>query len=268
MTTVRVSAETRGQTSAGCCIVALAGGFVACSGNAAHPLAIEDARGAQTAARDGGSGALPAPSGSGELVVTVEWKDVPVPARASPGRTPCGTPRPASVAPTTTWGIPDVIVLVDPATTKTVATGDARIIAGDCGITPRVALGDHLIVTSAARAPIQLGLAAYGLEPEASDVKPAAVPVQLPIAGHEVTRTLDAGIYQLSAGGEAAWIVAKANALVTDAAGLATFHDLPAGPHTVVAWLPARGDQPAKLVTAKATVTAGTPVDLTIDLGP
>jgi len=205
---------------------------------------------------------------TGQLAVTVEWKDVPVPARASPGRTTCGTPRPASVAPTTTWGVPDVIVFVDPSTTKAAATGEVRIVAADCGITPRVAVGDHLVVTSAARAPIQIGLAAYGLEPEATDLKPAPVPVQLPIAGHEVTRTLDAGIYQLAVAGEAAWIVAKANAMATDAAGLAVFHDLAAGPHSVVAWLPARGDQPAKLVTAKATVTAGTPVDLTIDLGP
>jgi hypothetical protein len=244
-------------------------GVVACGGNTAHPSAIEDARGAQTAAHDGGSATTPPPSGNGDLVVTVEWKDVPVPARASPGRTSCGTPRLASVAPTTTWGIPDVVVFVDPAATTTVSTGDAHIIAGDCSITPRVVVGDHLIVTSAARAPIVLGLVDAGLEPETKHAAPPAAMMQLPIAGHEVTRTLDAGIYQLKADtGDATWIVAKANALVSDAAGLASFHDLPAGPHTMVAWLPARGDQPAKLVTAKTTVTGGAPVELTIDLGP
>src|SRR5262245_34352729 len=43
----------------------------------------------------------------GDAQIRVEWADVPVAARASPGRTPCNTPRAPSVAPTTTWGVPD-----------------------------------------------------------------------------------------------------------------------------------------------------------------
>jgi hypothetical protein len=251
----------------------------ACSGGSAtHPVTGDDARGSAVAARDGGSAAGPASGsatattgGPGELDVTVTWKDTPHPARASPGRSTCGTARLAAVAPTTMWGIPDVVVFVDGAT---VTLGEVRVVVADCAIAPRVAVGDKLVLASQAKEPKALGIAAFGLEPEAidgtkpKDGTPALVPVMLPIAGHEVVRALDAGIHQVSGEGDGAWVVARPNAIVTDAAGQAVFKDVPAGPHTVVAWLPARGDQPAKLVTAKATVAAGAPVELTIDLGP
>jgi hypothetical protein len=251
----------------------------ACSGGTAtHPATTEDARGSAVAPRDGGSAAgssagsaAVTPGSPGELDVTVTWKDTPHASRASPGRSTCGTPRPASVAPTTMWGIPDVVVFVDGAT---VTLGEVRIVVADCGLTPRVAVGDKLVLASAAKEPTSVGVASFGLEPEAidgtkpKDGTPAPVSVMLPIAGHEVVRALDAGIYDVAGDGDGAWVVAKPNAMVTDAAGQAVFRDVPGGPHSVVAWLPARGDQPAKLVTAKATVTAGPPVELTIDLGP
>src|ERR1043165_878967 len=56
---------------------------------------------------------LPPPTGNGDVQLRVEWKDVPIEARASAGRTPCNTPRAPSVAPTTTWGAPDIVVMID-----------------------------------------------------------------------------------------------------------------------------------------------------------
>jgi len=255
----------------------------ACGGNttATHPIAADDARGSsvQDASGSGSAGSTTAGSatagsgtstatatGPGELTVTVTWRDTPLAARSSPGRTSCGTPRPPAVAPTTMWGIPEVVVLVDGAS---MPLGEVKVTASECAITPRAVVGDRLTITSSAPGPLKLNLAAYGPEPESIDGIPAGIPVLMPIAGHQVTRTLESGLHLLggTGTGDPIWIVAKPNAVVTDANGQAVFKDLAAGSHVVTAWLPARGGQKPRLVTAKASVTAGTPGELSIDLG-
>jgi hypothetical protein len=85
-----------------------------------------------------------------------------------------------------------------------------------------------------------------------------------------VTVALDpGGVYLLSTDApdpETAWIVAGP-AYVTDATGLAVIGGLPLGPRAVTAWIPARAGQPAKLAGATATITAGDPVELAVDVG-
>jgi len=224
------------------------------------------------AARSGsatGGRAAPAPArpSTGELQIRVEWRDVPVAARSSPGRTPCGTPRAASVAPTTTWGIPDALIIVDGAGATSGARA-ARVALADCALTPRVAVGDSLAVTSAADRPAKLALRKRGTLDHLADGP--ALPVMLPIAGHTVTVALDPGaIYSLEtddADPELAFVAATAGAFVTDATGHALIRDLPAGAHAVTAWLPPRGGQPARVGHGSATVAAGDLEELTVRL--
>ncbi|HTL37371.1 MAG TPA: hypothetical protein VL326_29760 [Kofleriaceae bacterium] len=97
----------------------------ACSGKT---KGVEDAR----KHMDSGSGrdpTLPPPTGNGDVQLRVEWKDVPIEARASAGRTPCNTPRAPSVAPTTTWGVPDIVVMIDvppSAVPKNIGSADPK----------------------------------------------------------------------------------------------------------------------------------------------
>ena len=282
-------------------VIALAVATGACSGkpraeDAARGVA---ARGDQTAASDGGSAsaapadgaggdaavgdaapgaagaraATAARSGAGDLQVRVEWPEVPVAARVSPGRTHCNTPRAASVAPTTTWGIPEALVVVEGAAAPargglSAASAPARVTLADCALTPRIAVGDRLAITSAVDRPAKLVLRKRG----ALDQLAAgpAIPVMLPIAGHTVTVALDAGaIYSVEtddADPEFAFVAAVAGAFVTDATGHALIRDLAAGAHAVTAWLPPRGGQPARVGHGTATVAAGDLEELTLKL--
>jgi len=217
-----------------------------------------------------------ASSGPGEVHIHVEWADVPVAARASPGRTPCNTPRSPSVAPTTTWGIPDAIVIVDGAR---VDAAEPRVVLAECALSPRVAVGSSLIVESAADRPASVTLAKRAelpkLESAASGAAAAPRVLRLPIAGHAVAISLDAGgIYELATADkdpETAWIVSPrpgAAVAVTDASGQAVLHDIPAGAHAVTAWLPPRAGQPARLARGTITVTAGTLAELAVQLAP
>jgi hypothetical protein len=43
-------------------------------------------------------------------------------------------------------------------------------------------------------------------------------------------------------------------------------HAVPAGRHAVVAWLPTRGGQPAKLARGQVDVAAGAAAEVTLDL--
>src|SRR5262249_10201379 len=148
-----------------------------------------------------------------------EWPGVPVTARSSPGRTPCGTPRAPSVAPTTTWGIPDALVLVEGAP-RAAAPSTARVTLADCALTPRIAAGAALAITSAVDRPARLVLRKRGAIDHLAAGDP--VPVQLPIAGHSVLAALDAGaIYSLETDApdpEVAFLAAVPGQ-VTDAAG-------------------------------------------------
>lgn len=245
-----------------CTVLAL---VVACSGNKARVG--DDA----VHATPRGDAAVPdaPPPPSGDLQVRVEWKAVPAVMRNSPGRTPCNTPRAASLAPTTTWGIPDVIVLVEGVTAL---PGEVRVVVGDCALRPRLAAGLSLVVESAAPIPTKLTIARHGVLGQLDSLR-AEDPrtIQLPISGHAVTIPLDAGgVYQLAVEGkdpETAWIVA-APAAITEANGQAVIRGVAVGKHAVTAWLPARGGQLARVATGTVTVVANELAELTIDLEP
>ncbi|HUS28011.1 MAG TPA: hypothetical protein VMZ53_05865, partial [Kofleriaceae bacterium] len=168
-------------------VLALLGG---CSGKT---KGVEDARKHPQDSAPVTDPTAPPPSGKGDVQLRVEWKDVPLAARASSGRTPCNTPRAASVAPTTTWGIPEVFVMIDappapqaasssgsngtrattgsaptgsataPAMTARAMTREARVVLDHCALTPRVALAsDKLIVASAAESPAKVVITKAG----------------------------------------------------------------------------------------------------------
>lgn len=225
--------------------------------------AVDDARAAHDARADAPSTA----GGRGDLQVRVEWPEVPVVARSSPGTTPCGTPRTPQVAPTTTWGVPDALVIIDGAVP---ALGDAHVTLADCTLSPRIAIGGTLAITSAMDRPARLVLTRRGTLDRLEAGAP--VPVQLPIAGHTVTSALEVGaIYALETDAkdpEVAFVAAVPGSYVSDASGHVTAQDLPVGTHAVTAWLPPRAGQPARIGRGTATVTDGDLATLTITLAP
>jgi len=218
----------------------------------------------------------------GDVQVRVEWKDTPTEARASAGRTACGTAKAPAVAPTTTWGIPDVVVMVDANHGKDFAAGGgsgtgsgsgsgseatARIVFEHCALAPRVVLASSLIVASAADAPAQLAFAKLGA------ARPLVVPatatetknLRLPITGHEVVIAVD-GVVELKSDEDAAIAVAPVTPYyaITEANGQVVLRDVPVGSFDVAAWLPARGGQPAKLAHGKVTVVTGGLAEVTL----
>lgn len=211
--------------------------------------------------------AIDGPPTTGDISVRVEWKDVPVKGRASPGLTACKTPRAAAVAPTTTWGIPEALVFVDGAAMP----DHVRIVLADCALGPRVGSASSLIVASAVDHPSTVTIAKRGaIDAVVAGTldKTTGRTIQLPIAGHAVTIALDAGsIYELATTdkpSETAWIAT--GAAVTDASGVATLANLAPGEHAVIAWLPPRAGQPARVGRGTVTVETGDVADLTLQL--
>jgi hypothetical protein len=222
------------------------------------------------AERVGDAATTTARPATGDLQIRVAWPDVPVAARRAPGRTPCNTPRTPQVAPTTTWGVPDALVIVEGAAP---ALAGARITLLDCTVTPRLAVGSALAITSAVDRPARLVLRERGTVATLEHlVAGEPIPVVLPIAGHTVTAALDAGaIYALetdAADPELAFVAAVPGGHVTDASGQVIARDLPVGSHAVTAWLPPRAGQPARIGRGTATVAAGELAQLTIALAP
>ena len=207
---------------------------------------------------------------TGDLQIRVEWPDVPVAARRSPGRTPCNTPRTPSVAPTTTWGVPEALVIVDGAAP---ALDAARITLADCTLTPRIAVGGSLAITSAVDHPAKLVLRKRGSVATLGQlVAGDPILVLLPIAGHTVTTALDPGaIYSLetdAADPEVAFVAAIAAGTLTDPSGEVIARGLLAGPHAVTAWLPPRAGQPGRTGHGTTTVAGGDLAELTVTLAP
>jgi len=218
----------------------------------------------------GGRGAAGADAGAGtagDLAVRVEWPAVPVLARTSPGRTPCGAPRAAQVSPTTTWGVPDALVVIDGAARP---LEDVQVSLAACALTPRLAVGNALVIASAMAAPARVAVRARGTL--AAPVIGAPVPVQLPIAGHAVRVALDAAaLYAVETADpapELAYVAALPDGFVTDASGQVVARGLAAGTHAVTVWLPPRAGQPARRGRGAATVVAGELAELTIKLEP
>jgi len=240
--------------------------LVACSSN--KPRTADDATHATPPRGDAPAidAVAVAPSAKpGDLQVRVEWRDVPVPMRASPGRTACNTPRAPAVAPTTTWGIPEVVVFVDGAT---IASTSTRIVLADCALAPRLVAATSIVVESAVDRPAKLTFAKRGELATLDKLdKGSPRPIQLPIAGHAVALPLDAnGIYELAADAETAWIVASPSAGVTEPNGALLVKDLAPGTYLVTAWLPPRAGAAAKIARGSATVVAGDLADITLEL--
>lgn len=262
--------------------------LVACSGSKTKGARPEDARKhpQDSAPRDP---TLPPPSGDGDVQLRVEWENVPMAARASDGRTPCNTPRAPSVAPSTTWGVPDVFVMIDaPPRAKSTGSGsaaapaasrEARILLDHCALGPRVVIAsDKLLLSSAAETPAKLAVTrlAFDAETGAGTAGEARL-VYLPIAGHSVELAVDAkAAYHVEIASddgkgrdaEDAWILVAETPYVaiTEASGAVLVRDVPEGTHTATAWLPARAGQPAKIAHAKVTVTDGGLAEVTLDI--
>lgn len=243
--------------------------LAACSSHATKPIE-ERPQVTPAVPRDAAADAMVIVPGKGDVQLRVEWHDVPVIARASPGRTPCGTARAPAVAPTTTWGVPDAFVALDVAGEAPASV--ALVVIDHCAATPRTAVtGAHVEVTTTADAPSQLAIAKRGdLADPSSLVAGAPRPIQLPIAGHAVDVALDpGGLYELTGGdSDGAWLVAagKPFVAVTDGTGVAVLRDVPSGRHAALAWLPARAGQPGRVAHGEATVSNGTLAEVTLDL--
>jgi hypothetical protein len=260
--------------------------LVACGGKAAvedgHTGSAGSGGSAGSAGSAGsGTGTGTGSSAAGDLQIRVEWPDVPVAMRASPGRTPCKTARLPYVAPSTTWGVPDVILLVDglapPAAT-------VRIVAKDCVLSPRVAVapaGSTLALASETETPLLLSVMHTGDPHDDKTLAavietPGSLPdivdrVQLPVVGHTATLSLGKpaadAIYSDAPDSDGAWVVTwPGPSAVTDAAGQATLRGLTPGKHAVVAWLPPRAGQGAMVARGTADVSAGVLAELTLTL--
>ncbi len=214
------------------------------------------------------------------MQVRVEWPTMPLAARVSPGTSACGTALAAQVAPTTTWGIPEVVVFVEGAPASSgAAADDVRIAIDRCAVTPRLAIGSQVSIASAGEQPLRASIAkrldvkdpkvVNKLEDMKVNLKAPAVPIALPIAGHVVTVDLDDGaIYRVAPDGKDVGdgYVVSATAFVTDATGVALVKDVPPGNHAVRVWLPPRGGQPARTASGEVTVAAGDLAELTLTL--
>jgi hypothetical protein len=240
--------------------------LAACSGSKSRP---EDARHvAHESPRDAVL-AIDAPAtGDGDVQIRVEWKDTPVVARQSPGRNACGTAKAPSVAPTTTWGVPEVFVVLDLPGKP--AEHDAHILLQDCVLSPRIAIaGRELTLESGVSEPAKVSLHQVGKLPFGGNLTDASRTVYLPIAGHEVVATLEPGaLYRVDSDDSAAWIVAadRPYLAITEANGQVILRDVPVGAYPVTAWLPPRGDQPARIAQGTVTVVAGGLAEVTLDL--
>ena len=245
--------------------------LVACSGGKTRT--IEDAKhpaaGSDAARADAPVAIVPAKAATGDVTVRVEWPKVPSAVRASPGPTTCGAPRLPQVTPTTTWGIPEVLVIVEGAP---VTPAEARVRLADCALTPRLAIGSSLVLESAADRPARVTVArrrqAGDLRAKLPDGARTAL---LPVAGHAVAVAIEpGGVYELAAEGkepETAWIIAAGGA-ITDPSGVVLVKDVPVGAHAVRAWLPPRAGQPARFASGQVTVAAGDLAELVLQLEP
>jgi len=206
----------------------------------------------------------------GDVQIRVEWKDVPVIARASPGRTACGTAKPSSVSPTTTWGIPDAVVMIEVDHGKELVPTPARIVLDHCALSPRIAIASpalpgeaappkggaesiaSLVVASTMDAPAQVAFARVGnARPLATPTKAATESIaRLPVIGHEVELPIEPSPYFA----------------ITEANGQVVLRDVPVGTFDISALLPARAGQPARTAKGTVTVAAGALAEVVLSL--
>jgi hypothetical protein len=216
---------------------------VACSGSKQKLVASDDAKVLAHAPPADAARAIDAtiPPGKGDVSIRVEWKDVPIEARAP---RPCGP----DVAPTTTWGIPETVVTIGAPDAP--ALHDGRVALDKC-FTPRMQVASgSLLVASAALQPTKLTFDGH--------------PIMLPIAGHEVQAPIAAGRHELIADTAHAWVVSDPWAAVTDASGVAVLRDVPSGVYPVTAWQPTTN----RIAKGEVTVMPGALAEVTLQLQP
>jgi hypothetical protein len=246
--------------------------FACGSGAAPHPVPDHAAGSAIVPAIPTAYRAEAGELAKGDVQVRVEWPDVPAAARASLGRTRCGTAAAPDVAPTTTWGVPDAIVAIDADHGKPFVDPAARVAVADCAIAPRVVVaGAAITVASEVDHPLALSLARAGdAQPLAIGPAAPAIAIELPIAGHAVVAPLAATSLELLGGSdvEPAWIVAAAQpyVAVTEASGQVVLRDVPVGSFTVEALVPPRAGQPARSGRATVAVTANALAEVTVQV--
>jgi hypothetical protein len=209
---------------------------------------------------------------TGDVKITVEWKDTPQVLRAPGPPTKCGTPRTPAVAPATLWGIPDVLVIVDVDHGRAFTPPSARLVVEDCDFAPRaVVAGPTVLLASAMLEPVAVTLQALA-RPLAGAAIAGTKPrtIYLPIAGHEVEAALEPDtVYAVAFGTDDIAAVVSATSpyvAVTEAAGAVTMRDVPVGTHPVRAYLPARNGGDARTTQGTITVTEGNLAEITLDI--
>lgn len=209
---------------------------------------------------------------TGDVKITIEWKDTPKAVRAPGPATKCGTPRTPAVAPTTLWGVPDVLVLVDVDHGKAFDPPPVRIALEECSFSPRaVVAGSALALVSAMPEPTTISLQelARPLGGEPLATKPRTI--QLPIAGHEAVAALAPNtVYAVAFGTDDIAAVISAThpyVGVTESSGATLLRGVPIGTHPVRAYLPARNGADARSIASTVTVTEGALAEVTLDLG-
>lgn len=238
------------------------------SSGKARPPVVEDAKQVRLDAASTPDAPLAPTAKTGDVQVRVEWTNVPVAARASRGKTPCNTPRAPAVAPTTTWGIPDALVIVDGA--PAAPASEARVTLVECALSPRLVVGTQLTIASGVDRPASIAFARRATFAGLPAVDAGArLELQLPIAGHAVAPTVEPGaLYEIATAErdpETAWFIAG-TASITDASGTVLVKDVPVGTHAVRAWLPPRAGQAAKFAKGQVTVEPGDLAELVLQL--
>ena len=266
-------------------------GLTACSGGtASKPHVIEDARagssavvappGTQVPSRSPGPYRVePGTFAKGDAQIRVEWQAPPIEARASSGRTTCNTAKVPAVAPTTTWGIPDVIVMIDADHGRGFAIAEPqRLVIAQCELAPHVLVVEPmtpLIVASGSTKPERLGYATLeparplALPPVQGSGAARAHPILLPVVGHEVSLSLHPdAITAIEAQEDVAIVVTPTQPYyaITEANGQVVLRDVPVGTFEVRALLPARGGQVARVARGTVTVIAGGLAEVTLSL--
>ena len=233
--------------------------------------------------RDAGAPARDAVSGGGTIAVMVQWPDAPAAMRVSPGVTACATARPPRARIGALHGVGGAVVMIDGAiaggrVAAAVPVAPVRVTVRDCALAPRTAVaaaGATLEVQAQDDAGHAITIAELG--PAWSTVAPQAGEVvthaRLPVWGHTVALPMaTAGVRRIGADGadDAAYVIVtdQPYAAVTADDGSAALTQVPAGTHTIVAWLAPAAGQPALVARGQATVVAGDRVELTLRMAP
>lgn len=227
----------------------------------------------------GGAGAA-GPPGPATVTIKVHWPDAPASARASPGYTPCHTPRPPRARVHTLHGVAGAMVVLEGGPAGAAAAPparDLRLTVRDCALEPVAALarpgaavevqsqdGAHVIVVEHLGQPWQGGDGA----PRAERLARA----HLPVVGHTAAVTVDApGAIRISADrADVAWVLVAphAHAGISDEIGAVALGEVPPGRYRAIAWLPPAAGQPAVGGSAEVVVAGGGAVEAIVTLAP